>query len=407
MICDSLRSCFEDGGEGGWKGHFGKEIRGAVERGGTRAFADADRQREEPGKAAAEGAHSIEGRRVGGWGRLERQPDHHGLGPRVFNNLRGAQATGGRGLRSGAEPQAPHDAAGGCDFRRREGSQADRAGVLQAAQGSCPLDIAPAGEQGRGTRHCRACQRLDDRTHAQKNALKPHRRQCWVIPPKANSAFVAAMEDVLAGDTRPRDPDYPRVCLDETTKQLIAETRTPIPIKRGRAARVDYEYERNGTANLFMLFAPLEGWRHVEVTDRHTAIDAARVLKECADRNFPYAKTIVLVQDNLNIHSTASLYEAFPAAEARRLVERFEWHDTPKHGSWLDPAESELGVLSTQLRSGRCRTPRTPRTGEPATWGSGQRWLDCSWATWAPYNGRYGLLFNEKISRPWKRNLSK
>jgi hypothetical protein len=102
----------------------------------------------------------------------------------------------------------------------------------------------------------------------QKNILQPHRRQCWVIPPKANSAFVAAMEDVLAVYTRPRDPDYPLVCLDETSKQLLAETRVPIPMKAGRPARFDYEYERNGTANLFMMFAPLEGWRHVKVTDQ-------------------------------------------------------------------------------------------------------------------------------------------
>ena len=144
------------------------------------------------------------------------------------------------------------------------------------------------------------------------------------------------MEDVLAVYTRPHDPDRPLVCLDETSKQLIAETRSPIPMKAGRSARSDYEYERNGAANLFMMFAPLEGWRHVEVTDRHTAVDYAHVLKDLADIHFPDAKTIVLVQDNLNIHSKASLYEAFPAAEARRLVERFEWHYTPKHGSWLD-----------------------------------------------------------------------
>jgi hypothetical protein len=156
------------------------------------------------------------------------------------------------------------------------------------------------------------------------------------------------MEDVLAGYTRPRDPDCPLVCLDETSKQLIAETRAPIPMKAGRSARFDYEYERNGVANLFMMFAPLEGWRRVKVTDRHTAIDYAHVLKDLADIHFPRARTIVLVQDNLNIHSKASLYEAFPAAEARRLVERFEWHYTPKHGSWLDLAESELGVLSSQ-----------------------------------------------------------
>jgi hypothetical protein len=156
------------------------------------------------------------------------------------------------------------------------------------------------------------------------------------------------MEDVLAVYLRPHDLDRPLVCLDETSKQLIAETRVPIPMKPGRAARIDYEYQRNGTANLFMLFAPLEGWSHVKVTDRHTAIDYAEVLKDLADVHFPQAKTIVLIQDNLNVHSKASLYEAFPASEARRLVERFEWHYTPKHGSWLNLAESELGVLSAQ-----------------------------------------------------------
>ena len=156
------------------------------------------------------------------------------------------------------------------------------------------------------------------------------------------------MEDVLEVYQRPHDPDRPVVCLDETTKQLIKETRLPIPAKSGQLARIDYEYERNGTANLFMLFAPLEGWRHVEVTDRHAASDYAQVLRELADQHFPNAVRIVLVQDNLSTHKPASLYEAFPAAEARRLVERFEWHYTPKHGSWLDMAEAELSVLSTQ-----------------------------------------------------------
>lgn len=156
------------------------------------------------------------------------------------------------------------------------------------------------------------------------------------------------MEDVLEVYHRPHDPDYPVVCLDETSKQLIRETRVPIAAKPGRPARHDYEYERNGTANLFMVFAPLEGWRHVEVTDRRTAIDYAHILKDLSDRLVPDAKKIILVQDNLNTHKPASLYEAFPAAEARRLVERFEWHYTPKHGSWLDIAETELSVLSVQ-----------------------------------------------------------
>jgi hypothetical protein len=167
------------------------------------------------------------------------------------------------------------------------------------------------------------------------------------------------MEDVLEVYQRPQDPTYPVVCVDETSKQLIAETRVPIPAKPGRPARHDYEYERNGTANLFMMFAPLEGWRRVKVTDRHTALDFAQVLKELSDTHFPKAKKIILVQDNLNTHKPASLYEAFPASEARRLVERFEWHYTPKHGSWLDMAESELSVLSRQCLDRRIANKQT------------------------------------------------
>jgi DDE superfamily endonuclease len=181
----------------------------------------------------------------------------------------------------------------------------------------------------------------------------------WVIPPEQSSAFVAAMEDVLAVYMRPRDPKRPLVCLDESSKQLILETRGSIPMKSGQSARNDYEYERNGTANLFMMFAPLEGWRHVKVTDRRTALDYAQALKDLSDIHFPDVDQIILVQDNLNTHKKASLYEAFPPAEARRLVERFEWIYTPKHGSWLDMAESELGVLSTQCLDRRIPDKKT------------------------------------------------
>ena len=167
------------------------------------------------------------------------------------------------------------------------------------------------------------------------------------------------MEDVLEVYQRPRDPNRPVVCLDETSKQLISETRVPIAAKPGQVARYDYEYERNGTANLFMMFAPLEGWRHVEVTDRHAAVDYAHILKELSDTRFPEVEKIVLVQDNLNTHKPASLYQAFPAAQARRLVERFEWHYTPKHGSWLDMAESSLGVLSSQCLDRRVPDKQT------------------------------------------------
>jgi hypothetical protein len=154
------------------------------------------------------------------------------------------------------------------------------------------------------------------------------------------------MEEVLAVYMRPPDPQRLLVCLDESSKQTIKEMRQPMPMKPGQPKRHDYEYERNGVANLFMMFAPLEGWRRVKVTDRHTAIDYAHVLKELADVQFANAEKITLVQDNLNTHRPSSLYETFPAPEARRLVERFEWVYTPKHGSWLDRAESELGILS-------------------------------------------------------------
>ncbi len=148
---------------------------------------------------------------------------------------------------------------------------------------------------------------------------------------------------------------------------MIVETRTPIAAKPGRAARHDYEYERNGVANLFMMFAPLEGWRRVKVADRHAAADSGHVLKELSDVQFPSAEKIVLVQDNLSTHTAASLYATFPAAEARRLAKRFEWRDTPKHGSWLDMAESELGVLSSQCLNRRIPDKHTLEA-EVAAW---------------------------------------
>jgi hypothetical protein len=183
---------------------------------------------------------------------------------------------------------------------------------------------------------------------AEKNELQPHRKEQWVIPPEQNAEFVAAMEDVLEVYQRPRDPQRPLVCLDEQSKQLIKETRTPLPAAPGRPERIDYEYERNGTANLFMLFAPLEGWRHVTVTARRTKLDFAKVIRELVDVHFPCAEKIVLVMDNLNTHKPASLYEAFAPAEARRLIEKLEIHHTPKHGSWLDMAETELSILTKQ-----------------------------------------------------------
>ena len=161
------------------------------------------------------------------------------------------------------------------------------------------------------------------------------------------------MEDVLEVYKRPYDPKRPVVCLDETSKQLIGEVRTPVPSAPGQLAHYDYEYERHGVANIFMIFEPLAGQRDVEVTDRRTKKDYAECLRKISDTTYPNADQIVLVQDNLNTHSPASLYEAFEPTEAKRLADRFELHYTPKHGSWLDMAEIELGILGRQCLSRR------------------------------------------------------
>ena len=169
------------------------------------------------------------------------------------------------------------------------------------------------------------------------------------------------MEDVLEVYKRPYDPERPVVCLDETSKQLIGETRTPVPAAPGRVAHYDSEYVRKGVANLFIMFEPLAGQHDVVVTQRRTKTDYAERLRVLSDETYPDAKIIVLVQDNLNTHSPASLYEAFAPTEAERLTQRFEWHYTPKHGSWLDMAEIELGILSRQCLSQRIDNIETLR----------------------------------------------
>ena len=156
------------------------------------------------------------------------------------------------------------------------------------------------------------------------------------------------MEDVLEVYRRPYDPLRPLVCMDETSKQLIAETRRPEDPKPGRARRVDYEYERKGVADLFLFFEPLRGWRQIWITPQRRKVEWAWCLKQLLDENYPHVERLVLVCDNLNTHTGGALYEAFPAAEARRLWERLEIHYTPKHGSWLNMAETELSVLSGQ-----------------------------------------------------------
>lgn len=178
----------------------------------------------------------------------------------------------------------------------------------------------------------------------------------FCIPPEENAAFVQAMEDVLDVYHWPYDPLWPQVCLDETSKQLVAHTRTPIPARRGQKARVDDEYKRCGTANIFAAVEPLTGRSLVQVTERRTAIDMAHFLRRLADEEYPKATMIVLVMDNLNTHGLACLYEAFPPVEARRLALRFEIHHTPKHGSWLNVAEIFLSSLAMQVLERRIAT---------------------------------------------------
>lgn len=175
------------------------------------------------------------------------------------------------------------------------------------------------------------------------------------------------MEDVLELYAQPYDARRPTVGFDETNKQLIKETRTPLPRQVGQVERYDYEYERNGTANLFMTVEPLTGVRFVDVTDQRTKIDFAHQMKKLVDVHYPQAEVIRVVLDNLNTHTKAALYEAFEAQEARRLVEKLEFHYTPKHGSWLNMAEIELAVLDKQCLSRRLADQPTLRQ-EVAAW---------------------------------------
>jgi hypothetical protein len=171
----------------------------------------------------------------------------------------------------------------------------------------------------------------------------------WCIPPEASAEFVCAMEDVLEVYHRPYDPARPVVCMDETSKQLIGEVREPLPPRPGQVERYDSVYVRNGVANLFLAFEPLAGWREVTVTDTRKRTDWAHFVRELVEGRYKGAESVVLVMDQLNTHSVASLYEAFPPEEARRVAERLEVHHTPKHGSWLNMAEIELSALSRDM----------------------------------------------------------
>jgi transposase len=199
-----------------------------------------------------------------------------------------------------------------------------------------------------------------------ENDLKPWRRDMWCIP-QVDGEYVARMEDVLDLYAEAPDPKRPVVCFDESPVQLIGETRQPIPAEPGRIERYDYEYCRNGTVNLFIFLDVHRPWRKVKVTERRAAEDYAKCMRDLVDVHYPDAETICVVQDNLSTHSAGALYRAFPPAEARRILRRLEFHYTPKHASWLNMVEIEIGVLRGQCLDRRINDPKRLRR-EIAAW---------------------------------------
>jgi hypothetical protein len=190
--------------------------------------------------------------------------------------------------------------------------------------------------------------------------LKPWQKQQWCLP-QVGADFVAGMEDVLDLYAEPYNPVRPTVCFDETSKQLIRQTRQPLPARPGQVARYDYEYERNGTRNLFLFFEPLAGYRQVRITRQRTKQDFAHGMKWLVDEAYPDAEVIRVVLDNLNTHTVAALYDTFEAAEANRIRKRLEFHYTPKHGSWLNMAEIEFSIFARQAWAGYVPDEQTLR----------------------------------------------
>jgi transposase len=222
-----------------------------------------------------------------------------------------------------------------------------------------------ADEMVRLTRH-RSLSSETIRRRLSENELKPWQKKMWCIP-KVDAEFVARMEDVLDLYAEVPDERRPVVCFDETPRQLIGESRVPVAAKPGKPARVDYEYVRNGTANVFMFVDAHRPWRHAKVTDRRTSGDFAECMRDVADKHYPKAERIRMVMDNLSTHTPAALYETFEPAEARRVLRRLEFHYTPKHASWLNMVEIEIGVMVSQ-----CLDRRIPEkailVSEVAAW---------------------------------------
>lgn len=222
-----------------------------------------------------------------------------------------------------------------------------------------------AGEMMRLTEH-ESISRETVRRRLVENELKPWWREMWCIP-KVDAEYVARMEDVLDLYAEEAPPERPVVCFDESPTQLIGEVRAPIPAQPGQLERFDCEYRREGTSNLFVFLDAHRSWRHVKVTERRTAQDFAHCMRDLSDVHYPHAERIRVVLDNLSTHSAAALYETFSPAEARRVLRRLEFHYTPKHASWLNMVEIEIGVLRIQCLDRRIPDSRTLES-EIAAW---------------------------------------
>lgn len=222
-----------------------------------------------------------------------------------------------------------------------------------------------AGELVQRTEHAGLSRETVRRRLAEKE-LKPWQQRMWCIP-TVDAEYVARMEDVLELYSEPADPERPVVCFDETPAQLIGETREPWPTEPGQSARIDYEYRRNGTANLFVFLDAHRPWRHVKVTEQKTALDFAQCMHELVTVHYPEASTLRVVLDNLSAHKPAALYEAFPAEQARAILRRLEFHFVPKHASWLNMVEIENGILVRQCLDRRI-PDRPTLAAEVAAW---------------------------------------
>src|SRR2546428_3103964 len=218
-----------------------------------------------------------------------------------------------------------------------------------------PLDLATAGRRTGRPGARRYDQHRDSAASMKKNDMRPWIVETWCSPPHADADFVWRMEDGLQTYQLRYDPRYPVVCVDEACKQLFGEVRPSQRPRPGKPGRMDYEYERKGVCHQLMMCEPLRGWRHVKVTARRTRQEDARCVRALVEDDYPQAKKIRLVQDNLNTHDRASLYEAFPPQKARRILDKLEFHYTPKHGSWLNMAETEIGIMNPPLRKGHSR----------------------------------------------------